>query len=170
MLNIRKISPEDNQALARVIELVLTEFRADPKTTMLGDPSRFTMYENYRTDGAVYFVAELDGEIVGGSGIGPLPGVSESICELQRMYLMPEARGKRIGHELLERCIEAARDFGYSAIYLETLANMSRAARLYAGFGFRPLKTPLGNTGHPGCNVWMLLDLHPDERSTNVPL
>ena len=53
------------------------------------------------------------------------------------MYFLPEARGRGAGAALLERCLDAARGFGYATCYLETLARMDAARKLYARFGFR---------------------------------
>ena len=57
MIEIRKIKPEDNKIIASIIKEVMTEFGADPKTTVLGDSSIHTMYENYQTKNAIYYIA-----------------------------------------------------------------------------------------------------------------
>jgi putative acetyltransferase len=44
-------------------------------------------------------------------------------------------------------------------MYLETLPELHQAVKVYEKFGFRYLKGPLGNTGHFGCDLWMLKDL-----------
>lgn len=158
-MTIRKIRPADNPEMAHVIKSVLTEYKADPKTTMLGDPSANTMYENYQKTGAVFFVLENDQKVVGGCGIAPLKGSKNQICELQRMYLLPQARGKGFGKKLVEICIEQAQKMGYKQIYLETLPQMKPAQSLYKKYGFGFINHSLGNTGHTGCEVWMLRDL-----------
>lgn len=161
MLEIREIKAVDNGELALVIKSVLEEFGADPKTTMLGDPSLYKMYEYYQFDRAVFYVAFVDGKIVGGCGIKQLDGSAEEekICELQRMYLLPEARGLGIGKRLMELCMEKAKEFGYQKIYIESLPQMKSAIALYKKSGFEFLDKPLGNTGHGGCDVWMLKEL-----------
>jgi putative acetyltransferase len=158
MLEIREIKPGDNVELSAVIKDVLIEFGADPKTTMLGDPSLYKMYEYYQFDKAVFFVALMDGKIVGGCGIKKLDGSADEdkICELQRMYLLPEARGLGIGKKLMEICQEKAKEFGYTKIYIESLPQMQSAISLYKKSGFEFIDQPLGNTGHGGCDVWML--------------
>ena len=113
----------------------------------------------YEGPGAAFFVAELGGEIVGGSGIGPLPGAEPHVCELRKMYLLVGARGRGIGRRLLEACVQTAREIGYRECYLETLAQMDRARDLYERFGFLPLEAPMGDTGHFGCNRWYSLSL-----------
>lgn len=161
MPEIREINPEDNTELATVIKEVLIEFGADPKTTMLGDPSLYKMYEYYQFEKAVFFVAWINGKIVGGCGIKKLDGSAkeDKICELQRMYLLPEARGLGIGKKLMEICLDKAKEFGYKKIYIESLPQMKSAIKLYTKSGFEYIDQPLGNTGHGGCDVWMLREV-----------
>lgn len=137
----------------------MSEFKADPQTTILGDPTVNTMFENFQNERAVYYVAIENDEILGGAGINQLDGTPENICELQRMFLVPNARGKGIGKKLMAMCLESAKNFGYEKIYLETLDDMLEARKLYLKSGFTFLEKPLGNTGHSGCNKWMVLEL-----------
>ncbi|MBS1493329.1 MAG: GNAT family N-acetyltransferase [Bacteroidetes bacterium] len=155
MVEYRKILPSDNKELAEIITSIMKEFKEDPKGTIVEDPTLHTMYENYTKGNGVYFVAIENGNILGGSGINQLDGTKENVCELQRMFLTPEARGKGIGQKLMDMCIQSAKDLGYEKIYLETLDNMSEARKLYLKSGFKFIDRPLGNTGHCGCNTWM---------------
>ena len=75
------------------------------------------------------------------------------------MFLLPESRGKGFGKKLIELCISQAKKYGYDKIYLETLSQMKKAISLYERMGFKKIEVPLGNTGHTGCNIWMMLDL-----------
>lgn len=159
IMTIRKIRPEDNVAIAAVVKEVMEEFNADPKTTVLGDPSLHTMYQNYQEPRAVYYVIEINGKVAGGCGVRKLDGGDENICELQRMFLLKETRGKGIGKELLQLCLSEAKGFGYKQMYLESLKQMTGAIALYESAGFKRLSEPLGNTGHGGCDVNMILDL-----------
>ncbi len=159
MLQFREILPEDNSAIAAIVKAAMTEFGANPKTTVLGDPSLNTMYENYRQPRAAFYVALLDGTIVGGSGVKQLDGSAENICELQRMFLTPETRGKGIGKKLMEMCLAKAKEFGYEKVYLESLPQMKAAIALYRNSGFTDIPQPLGDTRHKGCSVWMILQL-----------
>ena len=105
------------------------------------------------------FATELFAGVVGGGGIAPLDGGDPSICELRKMYFLPDARGHGLGEQLLRRCLDAARGFGFATCYLETLARMDDARKLYRKFGFQPLCAPMGNTGHFGCDSYYALDL-----------
>ena len=156
---IRKIKEADNYQIAEIIKQVLISFNADPKTTFLGDPARLTMFYNYQKEGADYFVTEMDTVLIGGCGINQLDGGEKGICELQRMFLLPEYRGKGIGSSLMKNCLSAAKQMGYSKIYLESLSQMKAAIQLYEHSGFVHIPKALGNTGHGGCNVFMVMDL-----------
>ena len=156
MLHIRPITPQDDQAIAAVVRTAMSDFDVDPSTTILGDPTLNYMYQTYQQQRAAYFVALWNEQIVGGCGIRQLDGTDENICELQRMFLLPEARRKGIGKALMEHCLQKAHAFGYEKIYLETLSQMHEARSLYSRFGFEAIPQALGNTGHCGCDVRML--------------
>lgn len=159
-MQIRNISKADNEPIAHIIRSILTnEFTVDPQRTILGDPALNTMFQNYRIPRAAYYVVEEDGEIIGGCGIKQLDGSTENICELQRMFLKPAARGKGYAQILLELCIAEAKEFGYDEIYLETLSPMNAAIKLYESAGFKRIPGPKGNTGHGACDVQMSLKL-----------
>lgn len=159
MYHIREIRKEDNEALAEIIREAMTSFNADPKTTILGDAALLTMYENYQEEGAEYFVVEYQGRVVGGCGIKQLDGSREPVCELQRMFLSPDVRGKGIGKSLIDLCLNRAKELGYKKVYLESLKNMHSAIALYQRSGFEKINAPLGNTGHGGCDVFMMKEL-----------
>ena len=91
--------------------------------------------------------------------MAPLAGGDADVCELRKMYFLPELRGRGAGRALMQRCLDAAREFGFRRCYLETLTGMNAAQSLYAKFGFTPLPGPLGNTGHHGCNRFFIRDL-----------
>lgn len=158
-VTIRRIRPEDDSIVQLVLIEVLGEFGATGEGFSDQDTELAAMSEAYEGPGAAYFVAELAGRIVGGAGVGPLPSAEPDVCELRKMYLLSEARGRGIGRGLLETCLAAARGMGYRECYLETLAQMERARDLYERFGFLPLEAPMGDTGHFGCNRWYSLSL-----------
>lgn len=114
------------------------------------------MFEAYQGEKCRYFVVEIDGKVLGGAGVAPLKGGDNHICELQKMYLLPQARGLRVGHALMNQCLEFAQNSGYQKCYLETMQNMDTAKKLYARHGFIPLSKPMGSTGHFGCDNWYI--------------
>ena len=60
---------------------------------------------------------------------------------------------------MMEKCLDAARVFGFTRCYLETMPYMTDAQKLYKKYGFEYLDTPMGATGHSSCPVWMLKTL-----------
>ena len=153
---IRNILPSDNPKLSFVIKSVLTELGCNLKGTAYYDKETDAMYNAYQKEKTVYFVAELNNEIVGGCGIGIL---ENNTCELQKMYILPKARGYKIGYQLLQKCIDFAIKNDYDNIYLETFPQMKSAISLYQKNGFFRIDKSLGNTCHYSCNVWMLKPL-----------
>lgn len=155
---IREIQPEDNQQVAQVVRRVLVEMGVPKVGTAYEDKSLDNMYGYYDQPKMNYFVVEEGEKIIGCAGIGPLPGEPE-ICELQKMYFLPEARGRGIGAEMMKTCLEFARSAGYKKCYLETMPYMEHARKLYARTGFEALDGPMGETGHYNCSVWMIKNL-----------
>lgn len=155
--NIRPIQASDNAVIAALIRSVLIEMEVPKVGSAFADPSLDFMYQHYQADKGAYYVVEVDGVIVAGGGFGSLLGAAAEVCELQKMYMLPQARGTGLGQQLIERCIADAKKMGYSQCYLETLPNMQAAQKLYLKMGFRYIDAPMGSTGHNACPVWMLL-------------
>lgn len=158
-IRIRPIESRDEAAMAALIRQVLKEFGAARPGTVYTDPSTDRLYSWFQQERAAYLVAEAPEKLAGGAGIYPLEGADSSICELQKMYLIPEARGLGLGRLLIDRCLEMARQQGFRQCYLETMPELENALKVYAHLGFRYLDGPMGTTGHYACSLWMLRDL-----------
>lgn len=158
---IREITLWDNLKIAKAIRSVLIEFGVPKVGTAYADTTLDCMYETYDKPNKRYFVVEKDGNILGGAGISPLDNYkgTERICELQKMYFMSEARGKGVGSQMMQKCLEFAKDSGFEKCYLETMPYMDDARKLYRKVGFEAIDKPMGDTGHYSCSVWMLKDL-----------
>lgn len=155
---IEPIQPADNATMAEIIRSGLTEFGANRPGFAWQDPELDRLSESYAPQGLAYWVArDQHGRLAGGCGIGRLEGVM-NCCELQKMYIRPEYRGVGLGEALLLQALDFA-EVHYRWCYLETLASMSAAGRLYRRLGFMALPQPLGKTGHGGCDHWYLTDL-----------
>jgi putative acetyltransferase len=156
---IRKIEKKDNQKVAQLIRAVFDELNIPKEGTAYADPYLDLMFEEYSKPKSVYFVVEKSGKIIGGAGVAPLENEVETICELQKMYFLPEARGLGIGSQMMEICLKSAKDFGFYNCYLETMPFMHDAQKLYKKSGFEYICSPMGSTGHVSCPVWMLKEL-----------
>jgi len=159
MVHIRDLRKEDNPQLAKIVRDTLAEFGANHPNTVYYDPTTDTLFEVFQTPGSKYFLAEVNGQMVGGGGIYPTDGLPKDTCELVKMYLLPQARGHGLGRTLIEKCIDAAGQLGYKKIYLETMPELKQALQVYEKFGFTYLTGPMGNSGHTGCSRWMLKEL-----------
>lgn len=158
---IREIKKEDNQQIAAVIREVFISDNYPKTGTAFADMQLDFMSEAYDKPRATYFVVENNGKIIGGAGVSQLESSDENICELQKMYFLQEARGKGIGFQMIQKCLEKATELGYEKCYLETLPEMLTAQHLYKKAGFEYLCEPMGNTGHTTCPVWMIITLNP---------
>lgn len=156
---IRSLGKRDNEAVARLIRSVMTEYQAVGPGYSIDDPEVDDMYGHYRGRESCYLVITRDQQIVGGGGIGPLQGGNTDTCELRKMFFRPDTRGLGLGRQLLTMLMEQAWKREYRQCYLETLDRMWRTNQLYRKFGFQPLDQPLGNTGHCACDRWYLLSL-----------
>ena len=159
MITIRPIQKADNEQIASVIRSVLIEHDVPKVGTAYADVSLDSMFEAYSFSRSRYFVIEKDGEIIGGAGISQLENESETICELQKMYFLPEARRIGVGSEMMTKCLAFAQSVGFKKCYLETMPYMHAAQKLYLKFGFHYIDAPMGCTGHTSCPVWMLKEL-----------
>jgi putative acetyltransferase len=158
-INIRTIAKKDNDSLAKLIRYTLKEFGANHPGTVYFDKSTDHLFEIFQTPRSVYYVAELDNEIVGGGGIFPTKDLPEDTCELVKMYLYRQVRGIGLGKLLIQKCIVYAKEAGYKNIYLETMPELKQALKTYEKFGFEYIDRAMGNSGHFGCDLWMLKQL-----------
>jgi putative acetyltransferase len=175
---IRPIAPEDNAQMATLLVSVLEEFGCIGPGFASSDPELADLYSAYQTPtgqpvdrGYWVIVHEASGQVYGGGGFARLKGTraEEGVCELQKMYMDSSLRGRGYGRMMLELCIQQATRAGYRTMYLETTTVMAQALKLYEKFGFRPLPTYLGDTGHRSCNVFMSRSLNLLEILTSTP-
>lgn len=158
-INTRPIAALDNVPLAVIIRMALEEFNANKPGTVYFDPTTDDLFTVFTAAGSIYFVAEQEGLLLGGAGIYPTQNLPAGTCELVKLYLHKNARGKGIGKLLMEKCFAAAKELGYTKMYLETMPELNIAVPLYEKMGFSYLQAALGNSGHDGCSIWMIKDL-----------
>ena len=92
-------------------------------------------------------VAEENHHLVGMIALRPLSG---SICEMKRLWVRPEGRGRGVAKELVAQILDQARHLNYDEIRLDTLPMMTNAQSLYESLGFHDIApyytTPIKGT------------------------
>lgn len=93
-------------------------------------------------------LAEWEGQL---AGCGALHKLEADICEMKRLYLRPQFRGKGIGRTMAERLIAEARAIGYRRMRLDTVGPvMKDAVAMYRKLGFKEIapyrKNPMEGT------------------------
>jgi ribosomal protein S18 acetylase RimI-like enzyme len=84
-------------------------------------------------DGAI-LLATHDDSAIGVVAVQPLD--DDGVCEMKRLYVAPEYRGRGVGRALGEAILETARTLGYDFMRLDTVASMKPARALYRSLGF----------------------------------
>jgi putative acetyltransferase len=158
-ITFRIIAEKDNREIADLIRSVFREFKIDRPGTVYFDPTTDDLYSLFNSPGSIYWIAEKEGKIIGGCGVYPTPGLPAGYAELVKFYLAPSERGKGTGRLLLEKSINSAIEMGYSHLYLESLPELNKAISIYERAGFNFIPGPMGNSGHFGCDIWMVKDL-----------
>lgn len=82
-------------------------------------------------------LANYAGEL---AGCVALHQLEFGICEMKRLYVRPQFRGKRLGLALIQRVIDEAQQTGYRSMRLDTVEPiMKEAVKMYRRFGFREI-------------------------------
>ncbi len=156
---VRQIQKQDNAALAIIIRNALKEFGANKPGTVYYDDATDHLFELFQKEKAAYYIAAAENKVLGGAGIFPTEGLPADTCELVKMYLSAAARGKGFARQLMQQCFATAAANRFTKIYIETMPELTTAVKMYEKFGFNYLQKPLGNSGHGGCDIWMLKEL-----------
>lgn len=87
----------------------------------------------YSRPSGVLILAYLNDELVGCAGIRKF---ENTVCELKRMYLRKQVRGKGMGKAFLQKSIALGCELNYTHMRLDTLPTMNQAIGLYEQEGF----------------------------------
>ncbi len=98
--------------------------------------------------GIILFACEED-ELAGCAALRPL---EEGVCEMKRLYVKPEMRGRGIGTALAKEIVAFAKNTGYKKMRVDTLDSMTTARAIYEGLGFKIIggyyESPLENVSY----------------------
>ncbi|MBR0592271.1 GNAT family N-acetyltransferase [Bacillus pumilus] len=152
-MNMRPIEQKDNPYIAAIIRQSLESANLAIEGTAYTDPHLDQLFEYYQSlTHAAYWIAEENGDILGGVGIAPF---TNGICELQKLYLSPNAQGKGAGKKLMDTALQYASTY-YEACYLETRQELTAATGLYQRYGFSLLSEPIEGSEHSAMDAWYL--------------
>ncbi|MDI9337867.1 MAG: GNAT family N-acetyltransferase [Alphaproteobacteria bacterium] len=155
--HIRPIEKKDNPFLAKIIRDCLEEFKANKPGTVYFDSTTDALYELFESkEKAAYWVVEKDNVILGGGGIFPTDNLPEDTLEVVKIYLVPQVRKFGLGKFLMNLCEAEALKRGFKNLYLESMPELAGAVSLYNRLGYKNICKALGNSGHCGCDVWMV--------------
>lgn len=154
-LLFRPIQSQDNAQIAAVIRAAFVEFDAPRKGSVFEDPETDALSELFKTEGSGYWVIEQQGNILGGCGFFPTPGLPEGMGEIVKFYTLPQIRGKGIASALFSFVEQHAAKAGYNRLYLESIPEFGNAVRLYSRHGYRHLSAPICFTGHTAMTIFM---------------
>jgi ribosomal protein S18 acetylase RimI-like enzyme len=93
---------------------------------------------DYAPPAGCLLLALYNGEAAGCIAIRKLDG---DICEMKRLYVLPEFQGHGIGKSLAEEVILAAKGLGYAKMRLDTMPMMASAQGLYRSLGFKEIES-----------------------------
>jgi putative acetyltransferase len=152
MLRIAQAETPEHVALARV----LFEEYADQLGHDLGFQHFSEELESlpgaYAPPGGRLLLGWYGDELV---GCVALRGHDSAICEMKRLYVRPDFRGRGFGRRLATAVIEAAREIGYERMRLDTLRTMTIPRELYRSLGFQNV-APYYDNPIPGATFFEL--------------
>ena len=157
-MHIREIQEKDNHTIEQIIKRSLESFDLHIPGTAYFDPQLGELAQFYKQQpNAKYWVLVNEKDTaVGGVGIAPF-GRDPHICELQKLYIAPEAQGLGLSRELMNTALEFAKKH-YTYCYLETVKKLEVANLLYTKVGFRKLEKPLDGSEHGAMDAWYIKD------------
>jgi len=138
-MTLRPATNEDREAVERLVFSVLRTYGLEPDPDGT-DADLADLEGHYGNRGGCFDVLVDDEDRVIGS-VGVYATTSE-LCELRKMYLAPEARGRGWGLRLLHHALDRARELGFRRMWLETAHSLVEAHRLYRKHGFEPFEAP----------------------------
>ena len=135
----------------------LVELDSDFREVLQGqnyDSELDNLSEKYGLPGGRLYIAYFEKQA---AGCIALRRISDTECEMKRLYVRPQFRGNRLGEALVAKIIDDAKEIGYHSMLLDTLPSLKRAIQLYESIGFYRISAY--NNNHVEHTVFMKLDL-----------
>jgi len=95
---------------------------------VLSDPDTHIL----KPGGHIFFAVENNKAL----GTVALMPYSENVFELTKMAVLPSQRGRKIGQQLMQHCIDFARDYHFKKLLLYSNTKLENAIYIYLKYGF----------------------------------
>ena len=145
MIAFREIRKEDDEALALLIRTNLKAHGLDIEGTVYFDDNLDHLSDYYlsKKDERFYLIALDDDKLIGGIGLAKLEFI-DNCCELQKLYISDEYKGRGLSYKLIEMIEKKAVLMGYEKMYLETHDNLKVAIHTYERCAYKEIQRPEG--------------------------
>jgi len=97
--------------------------------------NHLSLYTNMKPPEGIIYMIDVDGDI---AGMGTIKKLSDDVGELKRMYTYHQYRRRGYARQMLNKLLEAGREFGCTSFLLDT-ARFSVAHHLYRSAGFKEI-------------------------------
>jgi ribosomal protein S18 acetylase RimI-like enzyme len=134
MLEIVKVTGGENLSRVRELFLAYAEWTGVDLSFQNFNEEFENLPGGYAPPNGCLLLALYDGKRAGCIAVRKL---EDEICEMKRLYVLPEFHGLGIGKKLAQEIIAEAKNLGYAKMRLDTLAKMASAQKLYASLGFK---------------------------------
>ena len=140
---IRKITPDDNKAIAEIIRYNLKNHDLDIQGTVYFDKVLDDLCKTYSDSPrrGYYVLTDENDTVLGGIGFDEFAPLG-NCAELQKLYIADSVKGKGFGYKLINFIEEKMKEAGYEASYLETHHNLKVAIHTYKKSGYKMIDRP----------------------------
>jgi len=143
-MKISKLTPAYDLELAELIRVNLKKHALDIPGTVYFDDNLNHLSDYYldNPEKRHYYIATDDNDkLIGGIGLAEFE-FFEDCCELQKLYLADEVKGKGLSYKLISMIEDKAKELGYKRMYLETHDNLEAAIHVYEKSGYKEIEKP----------------------------
>lgn len=169
-MQIRQIKEKDNDFIYNLIRSCLEDAQLNIPGTAYFDEAIKKMSDFYlNKNGRNYFIiTDQNDNALGGCGFAEFgtfdkslsqKGTDIKVCELQKLYISKQARGKGFSYKLISLIEQEAKNAGYHKIYLETHHNLPIATQLYQKLNYTLLQNALPGSEHSTMDYFFIKDL-----------
>ncbi len=132
MYKLRDYKEGDESDIFTILKIALKEYGLSVDSKGI-DADIKDIFASYILPGGAFKVLEDNGNIIGSYGVFY---ITETTCELRKMYLNPKYKGKGLGKKMMHDLFLTTASLGFTKIVLETNNRLKEAISLYKKYGF----------------------------------